>query len=368
MMRSQRVLKSQGSSIVRMKDIAERGNVSLATVSQVLRGQGADRYSQATRNKIIRVANELGWSPNRLVRGIQTGRTGMAGLIMITNSDHWQRLAIGLQIQLLAHDLLPLVLQPDYDSGSSNATELQLLQNLMELRVEGIVCWPLTDRAAADYLSSVCSKQVPVVTLDFELPGAANAVNVRTPEHKAMAAALDHLMELGHKRVGYVGFSTSGNWVIDRREAFVQETAARGLDAVFLKEISKGDSPSLARLDSDFRRVTAVIAATEQLSVSVWQVAQNVGIHVPTDLSIVGFGQFHFDFALWPKFTSINQHPEEIGRAAATLLVDSAARDRAHRQANAAGRSAVPHIEVEPTLDIGQTTAPPHRRKTNHTS
>jgi DNA-binding LacI/PurR family transcriptional regulator len=349
-----------------MKDIAERGNVSLATVSQVLRGRGAHRYSQATRNKIVRVANELGWSPNRLVRGIQTGRTGMAGLVMITSGEHWQRLAIGLQIQLLAHDLVPLVLQPDYSAGS-NVSELQLLQNLMELRVEGIVCWPLTDRAATDYLSSVCSKQVPVVTLDFELPDAANAVNVRTPEHKAMAAALDHLMVLGHKRIGYLGFATPGNWVVDRRDAFVQEMAARGLEAVFIKEISKGDSPSLVQLDSDLRKVTAVVAATEQLSVSVWQVAQNAGIHIPTDLSIVGFGQFHFDFALWPKFTSINQHPEKMGRAAATLLVDSAARERARRQANASGRSAVPHIEVEPTLDVGQTTAPPHRRKINHT-
>lgn len=356
----------QGSSIVRMKDIAKRGNVSLATVSQVLRGQGADRYSQATRNKILRVANELGWSPNRLVRGIQTGRTGMAGLIMVTIGDHWRGVAIGLQIQLLAHNLLPLVLQPDYDAGSRNATELQLLQNLMELRVEGIVCWPLTDRAATDYLSSVCSRQVPVVTLDFELPDATNAVNVRTPEHKAMAAALDHLVELGHERVGYVGFATSGNWVIERREAFVQETAARGLEAVFLKEISKGDSPSLTRLDSDLRNVTAVIAATEQLAVSVWQVARNAGMHIPSDLSIIGFGQFHFDFALWPKFTSINQHPEQIGRAAATLLADSAARENAYRHAKAAGRAAVPHIEVEPTLDIGQTTAPPHRREIKH--
>ena len=366
MTRSQRASDVQGSSIVRMKDIAKRGNVSLATVSQVLRGQGADRYSQATRDKIVRVANELGWSPNRLVRGIQTGRTGMAGLIMVTSSDHWQRLATGLQIHLLAHDLLPLVLQPDYDTGS-NVTELQLLQNLMGLRVEGIVCWPLTDRAATDYLSSVCSRQVPVITLDFELPDAANTVNVRTPEHKAMAAALDHLVELGHQRIGYLGFATPGNWVIDRRDAFVQEMAVRDLHPVFLKEIGKGDNPSLARVDADLRNVTAVIAATEQLAVSVWQVAQNAGIHIPTDLSIVGFGQFHFDFALWPKFTSINQHPEQIGRAAATLLFDSAARDRARRQANAAGQYAVPHIEVEPTLDVGQTTGPPHRRKFNHT-
>jgi LacI family transcriptional regulator len=357
---------AQGGSIVRMKDIAKRGNVSLATVSQVLRGHGADRYSQATRDKIVRVANELGWSPNRLVRGIQTGRTGMAGVIMVTSSDHWQRLATSMQTQLLAHDVLPLVLQPDYDTGS-NVTELQLLQNLMGLRIDGIVCWPLTDRAATDYLSSVCSRQVCVITLDFELPNATNTVNVRTPEHKAMAAALDHLVELGHQRIGYLGFATPGNWVVDRRDAFVQEMAVRNLHPVFLKEIGKGDNPSLARVDADLRNVTAVIAATEQLAVSVWQVAQNARIHIPDDLSIVGFGQFHFDFALWPKFTSINQHPERIGRVAATLLVDAAEREKARRQSNATGRHTVPHIEVEPTLDFGHTTAPPHGRKINHT-
>jgi LacI family transcriptional regulator len=177
-----------------------------------------------------------------------------------------------------------------------------------------------------------------------------------------MAAALDHLMELGHKRIGYLGFATPGNWVVDRRDAFLQEMAARGLRAVFLKEIGKGDSPSLARLDSDLRAATAVVAATEQLAVSVWQVAQSAGIQIPRDLSIVGFGQFHFDFAIWPKFTNINQHPEEIGRAAATLLVDAAARKSARRKTNGAVRSGVPHVEVEPTLDVGQTTAPPHRR------
>jgi LacI family transcriptional regulator len=361
MARSQPNTDSRAKNLVRMKDIAERGNVSLATVSQVLRGRQADRYSQATREKIIRVANELGWAPNRLVRGIQTGRTGLAGVIMIPSGEHWQRLVIGLQAQLLAHELLPLVLQPDYDGGS-NVTELELLRSLMGLRIEGIVCWPLTDRAAIDYLCSVCSKQMPVVTLDFELPHTANAMNVRTPEHKAMAAALDHLMQLGHKRVGYVGFATPGNWVVERREAFIQGIAARGLEGVFLKEISKGDNPSLARLDYDLQQVTAVIAATEQLAVSVWQVAQNARIQIPDDLSIVGFGQFHFDFALWPKFTSINQHPEKIGGVAATLLWDSAARERARRTANTAEPGAVPHIEVEPTLDLGQTTAPPRRR------
>jgi len=346
------------SGIVRMKDIATRGNVSIATVSQVLRGHGAERYSTVTREKILRVARELGWSPNRLVRGIQTGRTGLVGSVMLTTGEHWHRVSTGLQMELLSRDLLPLAMQPDYDNASA-VTELELLRSLMELRVEGIVTSPLIDPDAREFLATVCAKQVPVVTVDFQLPQTSSAIEVRTPEHKAMAAALDHLGELGHQRIGYVGFATAGDWVTDRRQAFIDETAARRLEAVFIKEISKGDNPALLQLDSDLREVTAVIAATEQLSVSVWHVAQKAGLQIPRDLSIVGFGQFYFDFALWPKFTTINQRPGEIGKAAATLLADPAAREAV--QAKAARGAAF--IEVDPVLDRGQTTTAPRKRR-----
>jgi LacI family transcriptional regulator len=340
-----------------MKDIADRGNVSLATVSRVLRDKGAERFSQATRDKVLRVATELGWSPNRLVRGIQTGRTGMVGLVMIPFGEHWQRLIIGLHTQLLTRDVLPLALYPEYNADST-VTEMELLRHLMELRVEGIACWPLMDRVAANYLANVCAMQVPVVTLDFELPGAANTVAVRTPERRAMAAALDHLVELGHERIGFVGRATLDDWAVDRRDAFVHQMATRRLQAVFVEEIDKGDSSALARLDSDLRQVTAVVAASEQLAFGVWHVASDAGMHIPQDLSIVGFGQFNFEFALWPRFTSIDQRPEEIGRVAAMLLVDSAARNHAMQKA-ADSASAVPHVEVEPVLVVGQTTAPP---------
>ena len=348
----------QAPGIVRMKDIAIRGNVSVATVSQVLRGQGAERYSAATREKILNVARELGWLPNRLVRGIQTGRTGLAGSVMLTTGEHWHQVSTGLQMELLSRNLLPLAMQPDYD-GASNFTELELLRSLMELRVEGIATSPLIDARAVEFLTTVCARQVPVVTVDFQLPHTSGAIEVRTPEHKAMAAAMDHLAALGHKRIGYVGFATPGDWVIDRRRAFLDETASRGLAAVFIEEIAKGDNPALLQLDSQLREVTAVIAATEQLSVSVWHVAQSAGLQIPRDLSIVGFGQFHFDFALWPKFTCINQRPQEIGKTAAKLLADPAMRETA--RANADGNSAF--VEVEPELDPGQTTAGPRRNR-----
>ena len=115
-------------------------------------------------------------------------------------------------------------MQPDYDN-LSNVTELELLRSLMELRVEGIVTSPLIDEHATEFLASVCAKQVPVITIDFQLPHTPAAIEVRTPEHKAMAAALDHLAELGHERIGYVGFATPGDWVIDRRQAFIDIAA-----------------------------------------------------------------------------------------------------------------------------------------------
>ena len=351
-------VRAGAGGIVRLKDVADRGNVSVATVSQILRGNGAERYSAATRDKVHKAASELGWSPNRLVRGIQTGRSGMAGLVMIPTGDYWHRLAIGLQTTLLARDCVPLSLQPDYDGGD-HVNELGLLKKLMELRVEGLVCWPLIDAEARAFLSDVCARQVPVATLDFQLPGSPNAVEVRTREHKAIAAALDHLVPLGHERIGYVGFATPGDWVVDRRAAFHDEMRARGLEPAFVRELVKGDNPAAGPLAGELRRATAVVAATEQLAVSAWHVAVGAGLNVPEDVSIVGFGQFHFDFALWPRFTSIDQQPEEIGRVAAMLISDAEMRRDARLSAERESASAVPYLEVEPTLVLGQTTAPP---------
>ncbi|MGB7156827.1 MAG: substrate-binding domain-containing protein [Tepidisphaeraceae bacterium] len=129
----------------------------------------------------------------------------------------------------------------------------------------------------------------------------------------------------------------------------------RGLEPAFIEEIAKGDRSAFSRLDKDIHRATAVIASSEQLALSVWHVAREAQLRVPRDLSIVGFGQPRFEFALWPTFTYIDQQPETIGRLAATMIVDADARRALQTRL----------INTEPVLVAGETTAPPPARTTN---
>jgi DNA-binding LacI/PurR family transcriptional regulator len=179
---------------------------------------------------------------------------------------------------------------------------------------------------------------------------ASGAVAVRTQEQTAMSAAVDHLAGLGHERIGYVGRSTADAWAVQRRDAFVHQMARRRLSAAFVEEIAKGDRSALSRLDADLRRATAVIAGSEQLALGVWHVALEAGLRVPRDLSLVGFGELRSEFDLWPRFSSIDQRPEVKGQAAARMAVDADAR---------AALGAARHVDVEPVLLQGETTAPP---------
>lgn len=348
----------RANGMVRMKDIAERGNVSLATVSRVLAGQNPERFSQETRDRIMKVAQELGWAPNRLVRGMQTGRTNTVGLMMVTYSQYWAQVLVGLHGKLLDQDILPLTLYPDMQGRGRSMTELEQLQRFMELRVDGIATRPLRDPAAIEYLIESCSTRIPVTTIEFAVPRASTIVTVTSPERNGMRLAIDHLVGLGHTRIGYVGVRREEAWAVDRRNAFVHEMAVRRLPVGFIEEIAANDRSALSQLGDDLRQATAVVVGHEELTSGVWHAASDAGLHFPRDLSIIGYGHFYNEYGLMPTFTRINQRPNVIGETVASLLTDPAARRAAVEAAAALGGMATPTIEVEQTLEIGETTGP----------
>lgn len=174
----------------------------------------------------------------------------------------------------------------------------------MERRVDGSICWPLTDQAA-----------------------------------------IDHVISLGHRRIGFCGKQGSHLWATDRRKTFIDTMRQRGLTPAVVEDVPKDDRSALTRLRHDLTDVTAVVAGSEQLALSVWHVAREAGRRVPEDLSIVGFDRMRFEFAVWPTFTSIDQRPDEIGRAAAAAVLSPDDRPSSH-------------LDIDPMLVVGETTGP----------
>ncbi len=338
--------------VVRLKDIAEKSNVSLTTVSRLLRGQNLKSFPQETRDRVYRVAQECGWSPNRLVQGIQTGRTGSVGLVMAPFGEHWQAVMVSLHRTLLQADSVPITLYPDYDARATDGgvgTELGYLRHLMERRVDGFVCWPLRDKVAIDYLYNVCAPQVPVVTIEFELPVPRSSIVVQTQEYMAMKQAVDHLLELGHRRIGFYSHEGSHNWAVHRQKAFADIMRKRDLTPAFVLKVRKGAPDTAVQFQQVLPQATAVIAGSEQLAISAWHIAGELGLQAPRDLSIVSFGRPRFEFVTCPRFTHIDQRPEQIGEVAGSMIVDPERRQSLKS----------PHIKIEPVLIAGETTGEP---------
>lgn len=350
-MTDSQALPTRKRRIVRMKDIAERSNVSLTTVSRLLRGVSMESFPKSTRDRVFRIARECGWSPNRLVQGIQTGRTGTVGLVMAPFGEYWQAIMVALHRTLLQADSVPIAIYPDYDARPQDkvSTELSHLRHLMERRVDGLICWPLVDDQAIEYLCNICAEQVPVVTIDFELPQTNRSVVIHTQEQAAMYLAVDHLIQLGHQKIGFYGKKDPHSWATNRRQAFINTMRERGLTPVFTQEIAKNDPQAAEQLRHDLPQASAIIAASEQLALSVWHVARDLSLTIPRDLSIVSFGRPYFEFAVCPRFTHIDQHPEQVGKAAGLIVTDSPAYKDLEE----------PRIGIESSLVVGDTTAPP---------
>jgi LacI family transcriptional regulator len=340
------MIRSDTGGGVRLKDIARHSNLSLATVSRVLRGSGIERFSPDTRQRVTDAARELGWVPNRLVQGIQTGRTGTVGILAVPLAGHWHRLLDSAHTELLAHDAAPLSLYPRYESAGT--TELAQLRQMMERRVDAIACWPLVDAAAMRYLVDLCAKQVPVVAIDFDFsdPGTRTS-SVRTSESCGMNLSVDHLFRLGHRRIGYVGPQSDDAWAVRRRDAFTAAVRERRLKDTKVEAVPKHQLSAREGMRRVLSSVSAVIVGSEQLALLAYEMARELSLVVPAELSIVSFGQPQADFPIWPEFTFVDQRPELLGKRVAELLLSAGA-----------ARSPV-YVDVDPQLVAGQTTAPP---------
>ncbi len=328
-----------------MKQVAELGGVSLATVSRVLGKRDAGLFAESTRRRVLDAARQLGWVHNRLVQGIQTGRTGTVGVLALPLPGHWQAMLGAAHAALLERDTVPMALYPSY--SASGTSELAQLRQMIECRVDAIACWPLVDAQAESYLLEVCAARVPVVTVDYEPAGGDGRCGaLRNSEPAGMALALEHLWSLGHRTIGYVGPASTESWASLRCAEFTRWMLRKRRRPAFTLAVRKDQHGALDELAQQMPLASAVVVANEQLAAATWHVAREVGLRVPRDVSVVSFGQPHADYPVWPRFTIVDQRPQELGRRLAEMLLPPLQGGDEQRDI----------VEIQASLAIGETT------------
>ena len=307
---------------VTMQDIARAAGVSQSTVSRVLNDAPTSvPIAAETRARVREVAVRLGYRPNPLARGLRGARTMLLGVIVRDIMDPFFSMAV----EALSQHALARGYNVVLGSAHSKADEALAVKTVLETRHCDaiVVLGDMSDEPKL--LEELGVPNIPVIAMwhatDLdELPA------VEIDNRVGIEAAVDHLLDLGHKRIAFVGGRPLGD-IRERRSAFLGRLKANGITplAEHVLNVTNdpigGDGALRVLMDLD-TTPTAVVCSTDHLATGVLHAAHELGIRVPEDLSVVGFDDIPIARYLVPALTTVHQPIAELTEVAARLAMD----------------------------------------------
>ncbi len=319
--------------MVSVKDVAQAAGVSLGTVSNVL--NRPERVTAATRQRVEQAMVQLGFVRNEAARHLRAGRSKTIGFVVLdATNPFFSDVAKGAEEGAARGDYALFLCNTD----NREEREHRYLTRLQELRVAGILVTPFD--ADDPFLRRLTARGIPVVSVD-RTPSTADLCAVAVDNELGGRLAAEHLLDLGHEAIAFVGGPHSIGQVHERWLGARAAMVAAGLDERRLTRMDT-EAPSVAggrhageRLAGlpAARRPTAAFCANDLLALGLLQQCVALGIRVPDDLAIVGYDDIEFASAAAVPLTSIRQPRRDLGLTAARLLLDEAENpDHRHEQ------------------------------------
>jgi len=313
----------QNGYFVNIRELARRSGVSTATVSRALNGRA--EVSEATRERIRRLASELGYAPNEPARTLVRRRSDTIGLIWDSGQE-----AQGLHNPFLLGLLSAVrtaLSEADYHlmlltTPAPDAPDTSHLQAVRQHNLEGVIVLttPPDDRC----LRMLAASPVPCAGIDTAFTGP-RTVRVSSDNAAGAEAAVDHLYALGHRRIATITGPLHLPPAAERLTGYRRACARLGLD-VPEGYVAKGDF-FLASGQAAGRRLlraaqppTAIFAAGDQMAIGAMHAAADAGLSVPRDLAVVGFDDIDAAALVRPALTTVAQDQRALGEAAVAAL------------------------------------------------
>jgi DNA-binding LacI/PurR family transcriptional regulator len=297
-------------------DVASAAGVSKSVVSLVLRGTGY--VSAAKREAVEAAVQELGYRPNAAARSLSESRSRTIGVVLNDMRNPWFVAAVeGLNLVLNERGLQMVMGDFRLDSRSGES----LLQKLLEMNIEGLVLVGTMPESAS---LSAAAEQVPTVVLGAPSAPSANVTVVTNDDDAGARLAVDHLLALGHRRIAHVGAGRTAVGVA-RRRGYERAMAAAGLEE-FIRTApgdltEEGGYRAGGELLSGPDRPTAIFAVNDMAALGVMSAAEERGLAVPRDLSVVGYDNTPLAKLRRISLTSVDNSSHAAGRRAAELLL-----------------------------------------------
>ena len=307
---------------VTIEQVAEKAGVSIQTVSRVLNNR--PDVSMETRQRVQQVIDDLSYQPYAMARGLATKRTFTLGLISSDFSDYWfAQVAMAAEAEVHKYGYFFML-----GSTENNAQdEPKFLRLLTERHVEGILFIRANPPVNLDHLREVQKSGIPVVSTGFYLPDSELSF-VEVDNLDGGLKATQHLISLGHAQIAMITGPSNLNSVINRSEGYLQALQAAGIASnpnLIVQTQNwwhRSGYEAMKELLGRKLPFTAVFAHNDRLAKGAISALNEAGLKVPQDVSIIGYDDIpeaEFDD---PPLTTIRQPMQEVGKAAASLLIN----------------------------------------------
>jgi LacI family transcriptional regulator len=334
----------QATTIV---DIAKKLGLSAMTVSRALTGNR--EVSEATRQRVLRTANALGYTPNRWARSLVTRRSSIIGVV-IPDIAHsfFAEITFGIE-EVCEPTGYNLLLCHSRGDAQREKSEVAMLAGS---HVDGLIIASVQPESTSTAFEDLRQSGVPIVLIDRFFPKATEYMSVRVDDRAVGRLAAECLSALGHRRIAMIQGPALSPATL-RRQGFREALKAHGITIPAEYMVSgdfeiDGGRRAMKKLLGVSHRPTAVFAANDPMGIGAVYACRDAGLRVPQDVSVIGAGNIEGQHHPNPFLTTVDWPRIELGRAAATMLLSAMANTEERQSAKAV---------FEPKVLIRQSTA-----------
>jgi DNA-binding LacI/PurR family transcriptional regulator len=308
---------------VTLSDVASAAGVDKSVVSRVINHDDRLVIKEETRNRVLEAIADLRYHPNAAARSLRTAKSGTLGLLIPDFGNFiYAEIIRGAEQEATTRGALLLTGTADEDQPG------RYVDLLASGRVEGLML--ASDRLSAETVAALVATGQPIVSVNQQLPGVPYAV--LADDERASRLAVEHLLDLGHRRIAHIRGPMSSNTAGRRlagyqaalREAGVKVAAGMVVESDYT---SAGGRLAMTKLLSRRSRPTAVLVANVAAALGALSAARSVDVRVPEDVSVIAIHDHPLAGDIAPSLTTVRMPLAEMGRAGVRALLGDEAKD-----------------------------------------
>lgn len=315
-------IKNISKKNITLKDIANRLNLSVVTVSKALKNH--PDISLKTKNLITQTAESLEYFPNLIARNFASKKTNTIGVVVPKIAHHF--------FGTIMESIYDLAFEYNYDiilmiSQENQELEKKHISTLISMKVDGIIISISSETQDYNLFKEIRNKKIPIVFFD-RIPKMKRINKVYVDDKGGSFQAIDHAIKVGYKKIGHFAGPSDSNIASQRYTGFKEAMNKNGIpinqDWVIHGGFDeKHGYDSFIKLYNDNNLPELIFTVTYPVAIGVYDAVTQLGLNIPNDIDIICFGNAVEQDYLSPSLSSVGQSPHLMAKNAMNILISN---------------------------------------------